>query len=46
MNWYWNAYIHVLFDWQHAGFGSPVVYRPGGFARTSDLFMLRFEIWF
>ena len=46
VNWYWNAYIHVLFDWQHAGFGSPVVYRPGGFARTSDLFMLRFEIWF
>ena len=21
MNWYWNAYLHVLFDWQHAGFG-------------------------
>ncbi len=46
VNWYWNAYLHVLFDWQHAGFGSPVLYRPGGFARTSDLFMLRFEIWF
>ncbi len=37
--------IHVLFDWQHAGFGSPVVYAPGGFARTSDLFMIRFENW-
>ena len=46
INWYWNPYIHVLFDWQHAGFGSPVVYAPGGFARTSDLFMTRFEIWF
>ncbi len=46
MNWYWNAYLRVMFDWQHAGFASPVVYRPGGFARTSDLFMLRFEVWF
>jgi phosphate-selective porin OprO/OprP len=46
INWYWNPYIHVLFDWQHAGFGSPVVYAPGGFARTSDLFMIRFEVWF
>ncbi len=46
INWYWNSYLHVMFDWQHAGFGSPVVYRPGGLARTSDLFMLRFEIWF
>jgi len=46
INWYWNAYIHVLFDWQHAGFGSPVLYRPGGFAGTSDLFMLRFQVWF
>ncbi len=46
INWYWNAYIHVLFDWQHAGFGSPVLYRPGGFAGTSNLLMLRFEVWF
>jgi hypothetical protein len=35
-----------MFDWQHAGFGSPVIYRPGRFAGTSDLFLLRFEIWF
>ncbi|HZW30003.1 MAG TPA: porin [Isosphaeraceae bacterium] len=46
INWYWNSYIRVLFDWQHAGFGTPVLYRPSGFARTSDLFMLRFQIWF
>ena len=46
VNWYWNAYVRVMFDWQHAGFGSPVLDRPGGFARTSDLFMLRFQVWF
>lgn len=46
INWYWNQYIRVLFDWQHAGFGSQVIYRPGGFARTSDLFLLRIQIWF
>jgi phosphate-selective porin OprO/OprP len=46
INWYWNSYIRVMFDWQHAGFGSPVLYAPGGFARTSDLFLLRFEVWF
>jgi hypothetical protein len=46
INWYWNQYIRVLFDWQHARFGTPVVYAPGAFARTSDLFIVRFEIWF
>ena len=46
ISWYWNQHIRVLFDWQHAGFGTPVTYRPGGFARTSDLFLLRFQVWF
>jgi phosphate-selective porin OprO/OprP len=46
INWYWNAYLHVLFDWQHAGFASPVLYRPGGWSPASDLFMLRFQVWF
>lgn len=46
VNWYWNAYVHVLFDWQHAEFGRPVVYRPGSLSPTSDLFMLRFQVWF
>lgn len=46
LNWYWNSYIHVMFDWQHAAFGAPVPYRPGAFSSTSDLFMLRFQFWF
>lgn len=46
INWYVNSYIRVLFDWQHAGFGDTVLYRPGGRSSTSDLFMLRFQFWF
>jgi phosphate-selective porin OprO/OprP len=46
VSWYWNQYIRVLFDWQHAEFGSPVVYRPGALQKTSDLFLIRFQIWF
>ena len=46
INWYWNQYIRVLFDWQHAGFGTPVYYRPGRFASASDLFLIRFQVWF
>ncbi len=46
VNWYWNAYIRVMFDWQHAGFGSPVIYAPTRFSSVSNLYMLRFEVWF
>jgi phosphate-selective porin OprO/OprP len=46
VSWYWNQYVRILFDWQHAGFGEPVLYRPGGLQKTSDLFLLRFQVWF
>jgi phosphate-selective porin OprO/OprP len=46
VSWYWNQYIRVLFDWQHAEFGNPVLFRPGQFQKTSDLFLLRFQLWF
>lgn len=46
INWYWNQYIRVLFNWQHAEFGSPVLFRPGGLQKNSDLFLIRFQIWF
>ncbi len=44
VSWYWNPYFRILFDWQHAGFGSPVLYRPGALQLTSDLFLIRFQI--
>lgn len=47
-NWYLNYYTKIYFDWQHAVFGSPVYNRPGpgGFQTTSDLFWLRFQLFF
>lgn len=46
INWYWNQYIRVLVNWQHAEFGSPVIYQPGSRQKTSDMFILRFQLWF
>lgn len=45
-NWYLNKYMKVYFDWQHSIFNQPVTYRPGGWQKTSDLFWLRFQLFF
>ena len=45
-NWYLNFYTKIYLDWQHAQFGDPVMVRPGGFSRTTDLFWLRFQLFF
>ena len=46
VNWYLNFYTKIYLDWQHAAFGQPVANRPGGFERYSDLFWLRFQLFF
>ena len=46
VNWYLNKYTKIYFDWQHTMYGQPVPYRPGGLQTTSDLFWLRFQIYF
>ncbi|OJW20862.1 MAG: hypothetical protein BGO49_29060 [Planctomycetales bacterium 71-10] len=46
VNWYLNKYTKIYFDWQHTMYGQPVPYRPGGFQSTSDLFWMRFQIYF
>jgi phosphate-selective porin OprO/OprP len=46
MNWYLNKAIRVVFDWEHAMFGSPVYYRPGHFSTTNDLLWLRLQLYF
>jgi phosphate-selective porin OprO/OprP len=46
LNWYMNEYVKVYLDWQHAQFGQPTYYRPGGLQKTSDLFWLRTQIYF
>ena len=45
-NWYLNFYTRIYLDWQHAGFGNPVAVAPGRFSSTTDLFWLRFQVFF
>jgi phosphate-selective porin OprO/OprP len=45
-NWYPNKFVKVYFDWEHAMFAQPVYYRPGALQKTSDLFWLRFQVYF
>jgi phosphate-selective porin OprO and OprP len=45
-NWYLNQYIKVCFDWQHAVFGNPVLFNASALQKTSDLFLLRFQLYF
>lgn len=47
-NWYPNRFLKLYFDWQHAGFGSPVlVNQAGGTLRSAaDLFWVRLQFWF
>jgi len=35
-----------IFDWEHAMFAQSICYRPGGLQKTSDLFWLRFQVYF
>jgi phosphate-selective porin OprO/OprP len=47
LNWYLNKWIRINFDWEHAMFAQPVYYRPGpGLQKTSDLFWMRFQLFF
>ena len=45
-NWYLNQYTKVSFSWQHAVFGNPVLYNATSRQKTSDLFLLRFQLYF
>jgi phosphate-selective porin OprO and OprP len=46
LNWYWNEYVKIYTFWLHGEFGEPVLYRPGGFQKTADMFWLRFQLYF
>jgi phosphate-selective porin OprO/OprP len=47
-NWYLNKAVKIYFDWEHAIFGSPVVYNTNDGRRSSqsDLYWLRFQFYF
>jgi phosphate-selective porin OprO and OprP len=46
VNWSWTQTIKWMFDWEHAVFGSPVVFAPGRTQLTSDLFWVRMQVFF
>ena len=45
-NWYLTQYLKFYFDWQHADFSNPVLFAPGRRMTTSDMFWLRFQLYF
>ncbi len=46
-NWYLNKNVKFYFDWEHAMFAQPVLFRPGpGLQKTSDLFWLRLQLYY
>jgi phosphate-selective porin OprO/OprP len=44
MNWYWNEHLKIYIFWLHGGFGDPVVFRPGSFQKSADMFWLRCQL--
>jgi phosphate-selective porin OprO/OprP len=48
VNWYPNRWVKFYFDWQHAGFGSPVLVNQakGTFSRSTDLLWVRCQVYF
>lgn len=45
-NWSLTQYVKLTFDWQHAVFGNNVQYNATSQQKTSDLFLLRFQLYF
>ena len=46
VNWHLTQYLKIYFDWNHAVFNQPVVFSPGHRQLTSDMFLLRFQMYF
>jgi phosphate-selective porin OprO and OprP len=46
LNWYWNEYVKLYAFWLHADFADPVQFRPGGLQKSTDMFWLRFQLYF
>ena len=46
VNWYLNQFVKLVFDWEHAIFGSPVFSSTGQFQPSSDLFWFRTQLFF
>ncbi|MFO0953542.1 MAG: porin [Isosphaeraceae bacterium] len=45
-NWHLTQYLKLYFEWEHAVFNQPVLYAPNLSQLTSDLFLVRFQLYF
>jgi phosphate-selective porin OprO and OprP len=46
VNWHLTQYIKLYFDWNHAEFNEPVLFAPGRRQKTSDMALIRVQIFF
>ncbi len=46
VNWYWNHYVRLYFDWQHSMFNQPVFLSDTKFTKHEDLYWFRTQIFF
>ncbi len=45
-NWWLSQYLKLAFEWEHADFNRPVIYAPGKFQSSSDMVLVRFQLYF
>lgn len=45
-NWYLTQYLKIVFEWEHAEFDDPVIFRPGQREINADLFLTRLQLFF
>lgn len=46
VNWYWNHYVRLYFDWQHSMFNQPVFLSNTKSSKHNDLFWIRTQVFF
>jgi phosphate-selective porin OprO/OprP len=46
INWYWNHYVRMYFDWQHSMFNQPVFLSETKSSKHQDLFWIRTQVFF
>jgi phosphate-selective porin OprO/OprP len=45
-NWHMSQYFKVYFEWEHAEFNQPVIYNTNKRQLTSDMFLVRLQLFF
>jgi phosphate-selective porin OprO/OprP len=46
LNWYLNFYTRIYLDWQHAEYGNEISVAPSKFTSFTDIYWLRFQVFF